>query len=62
MIAAPATPITARVAMTIHGATENAATAEAAANTAEQTTMSRRRPIRSPSAPIVIIVPPTMNP
>lgn len=62
MIAAPATPITARATMTIQGATENAAAAEASANTAEQMTISRRRPIRSPIAPMVIMVPPTMKP
>jgi hypothetical protein len=62
MIAAPATPMTARVTMIIQGATENAATAEATANTAAHRTISRRRPIRSPIVPIVIMVPPTMKP
>ena len=38
------------------------AIAEATAKTAEQITMRRRRPIRSPMAPMVIIVPPTMKP
>jgi len=40
----------------------NAAAAEAIANTAEQMMINRRRPIRSPTAPMVIMLPPTMNP
>jgi hypothetical protein len=51
--AAPATPSSARPAMSISGLVENAATTEATPNTAAPMNNSFRRPIRSPTVPIV---------
>ena len=51
---APAIPSSARLAMSISGVVENAARIETAPNAAAPISSSRRRPIRSPSVPIVI--------
>ena len=59
---APAMPCSARHAISISGLVENAATTETAANAAAPTISSRRRPMRSPSVPIVMRKPATMNP
>jgi hypothetical protein len=50
---APAMPSSARAAISISGVEENAANPEARAKAAAPTSNSRRRPIRSPSVPIV---------
>jgi len=59
---APATPSSARTTISISGLTEKAATTDSTANAAPPIISSRRRPIRSPSAPIVMTRPATMNP
>jgi hypothetical protein len=59
---APATPSSARVTISISGLAANAATTDAAANAAAPASSSLRRPIRSPSVPIVMTRPATMNP
>jgi len=59
---APATPSSARVAMSISGVVENAASTDVTPNAAAPTSRSRRRPIRSPRLPIVISDPAIMNP
>jgi hypothetical protein len=59
---APATPRRARAAISISGLDENAATTEAAPNAVAPIRSSRRRPIRSPSVPIVIRKPATTKP
>ena len=59
---APATPCSALAAISISGLVENAASTETAANAAAPIIRSRRRPMRSPSVPIVIRKPATMNP
>jgi hypothetical protein len=59
---APAIPSTAREAISISGLDENAARTEAAPNAAAPINSSRRRPMRSPSVPIVIRKPATRNP
>jgi hypothetical protein len=59
---APATPSSAREAISISGLDENAATTDEAPNAAAPVSSSRRRPIRSPSVPIVIRKPATMKP
>jgi hypothetical protein len=59
---APAMPSTARIAISIAALVENAASTEATPNAAAPIKSSRRRPIRSPSVPIVINKPATMNP
>ena len=51
---APATPSSARAAISIGALVEKAASTEAAPNAAAPIISSRRRPIRSPSVPIVI--------
>ena len=61
-IAAPAIPSTARAPISMPGLTEYAATIEATPKTAAAVSSSRRRPIRSPRLPMVIIRPATMNP
>ena len=61
MSVAPATPRSARAAISISGLVENAASSEAAPNAAAPISSSRRRPTRSPSAPIVISEPATRN-
>ena len=59
---APATPSSARVAISISALVENAATTDATPNAAAPISSSRRRPIRSPSVPIVISDPATRKP
>ena len=59
---APATPSSARVAISISALVENAARIEAAPKVAAPISSSLRRPIRSPSVPMVISSPATMNP
>ena len=59
---APAIPIRARAAISISGLTENAASSEATPNSAPPISSSRRRPIRSPSEPMVISSPAIMKP
>ena len=51
---APATPSTARAAISIPALAEKAASTEATPNAAAPASSSRRRPIRSPRAPMVI--------
>jgi hypothetical protein len=59
---APASPSSARVTMSISALVENAATTEAMPNAAAPIRSSRRRPIRSPSVPMVMSDPATRNP
>jgi hypothetical protein len=59
---APAIPRSARAAISISGLVENAVSTEAAAKPAAPMSKRRRRPIRSPSVPIVMRAPATMNP
>ncbi len=59
---APAIPSAAREAISISGLDENAATTEAAPNAAAPVSSSRRRPMRSPSVPIVMRNPATRKP
>ena len=59
---APATPSRARVAISISALVEKAASTEATPNAAAPISSSRRRPIRSPSVPMVISEPATRNP
>ena len=59
---APATPSRARVAMSISALVEKAASTEATPNAAAPISSSRRRPIRSPSVPMVISEPATRKP
>ena len=59
---APATPSRARAAISVSGVVENAASTEAAPNAAAPISRSLRRPIRSPSVPIVIRKPATRKP
>ena len=59
---APATPSRARAAISISAETLKAATAEAAPKAAEPIISSRRRPLRSPSDPMVTSKPAIMNP
>lgn len=59
---APAMPSSARATISISGLTARAAATDAAANAAAPAISSRRRPIRSPSVPIVMTRPATMNP
>ena len=59
---APATPSTARVAISIAGLVEKAASAEATAKAKPPIMSSRRRPIRSPSVPIVMSEPAMRKP
>jgi hypothetical protein len=61
-IVAPATPSKARVPISISGLDENAAATEAVPNAAAPIKSIRRRPIRSPSVPIVMSEPATMKP
>lgn len=58
---APATPSAARAAINAAGVVANAAATEAAAKAAAPISSSRRRPIRSPTAPMVINNPATRN-
>ena len=59
---APAMPSSARAAISICGLVENAASTDASANAAPPIISSRRRPMRSPSVPIVISAPATKKP
>ena len=59
---APATPRSARAKISISAVRENAATTDAAPKAAAPIIRSRRRPIRSPSVPIVMSEPATRNP
>jgi hypothetical protein len=59
---APAIPSTARLAISISGLFAYAAATDAALNSTAPVSRSFRRPIRSPSVPIVIMKPATMKP
>ena len=59
---APASPSSARLTISISALVEKAASTETAPNAAAPISSSRRRPIRSPSVPIVTSEPATMNP
>ena len=59
---APARPSTARVAISIAALVEKAASAEATPNAAAPIKSSRRRPMRSPSVPMVMSEPATKKP
>jgi hypothetical protein len=59
---APATPSRAREAISISGVDETAASTDAPPKAPAPISRSRRRPIRSPSVPIVIRRPATMKP
>ena len=59
---APAMPSSARIAISIALLVENAAIADAMANAAAPISRSLRRPMRSPSVPIVIRKPATRKP
>ncbi len=59
---APATPSSARAAISSSGVGANAATAETAAKQPAPTSSSRRRPVRSPRVPIVSSSPAMRNP
>ena len=61
-IVAPTTPMTARLAMSISELVEKAASNDASAKPAAPTSRSLRRPIRSPSVPIVMSRPATRKP
>ncbi len=61
-IVEPATPSSARAAISISGLVEYAARTEASVNPAAPASSSRRRPIRSPRVPIVTSRPATRNP
>ncbi len=59
---APATPSSARVAMSMLALVEKAASTEATPNAAAPISSSRRRPMRSPSVPMVTSRPATKKP
>jgi hypothetical protein len=59
---APAIPSSARVAISISALVENAAITEATPKAAAPIIRRRRRPIRSPSVPMVMSEPATRNP
>ncbi len=59
---APATPSTARVAISISALVENAASTDATPKAAAPISSSRRRPIRSPRVPMVISDPAIRKP
>ncbi len=61
-IVAPAMPSSARAAISMPALDASAASTDAAPNPAAPSSSSRRRPMRSPSEPIVISSPATMNP
>jgi hypothetical protein len=61
-IVAPAIPSSARETISISGLVEKAVRSEARANAAAPMSRRRRRPMRSPSVPIVIRSPATMKP
>ena len=58
---APPTPISARAAISISALVENAASTDAAPNAAAPIVRRRRRPMRSPSDPIVTSSPASTN-
>ena len=62
LVSAPARPSNARATMSISVLVENAASTETAANATAPIMSRRRRPIRSPSVPIVIKEPATRKP
>ncbi len=59
---APATPSTARAAISIAAVVENAASTEATPNALAPISRSRRRPMRSPSVPMVMSEPAIRKP
>jgi hypothetical protein len=59
---APATPSRARAAISIGALVDQAASSEVAPNAAAPIRSSRRRPMRSPSVPMVTSEPAAMNP
>ena len=59
---APAIPMRARLPMSISALTEKAASSDMAPKLAAPISSSLRRPIRSPSVPMVSSDPATMNP
>ena len=59
---APAMPSSARVAISISAEVENAASTEQAPKAAPPISSSRRRPMRSPSVPMVIRQPAIRKP
>jgi hypothetical protein len=59
---APAMPMIARLAMSISALVENAASNDASAKPPAPPSSSLRRPMRSPSVPIVMSRPATMKP
>jgi hypothetical protein len=59
---APKTPMSARLAMSISALFEDAASSDDSAKPAAPPRSSFRRPIRSPSVPMVISRPATRNP
>ncbi len=59
---APATPSSARVAISMLALVENAASTEATPNAAAPMSSRRRRPMRSPSVPMVTSRPATKKP
>jgi hypothetical protein len=59
---APATPSSARAAISIPALVEKAASTEATPNAAAPVSSSRRRPMRSPRVPVVTSSPATRNP
>jgi hypothetical protein len=61
-IVAPAIPSSARAKMSICAVRENAARRETTANVAEPIKRSFRRPMRSPSVPIIRSAPAARNP
>ena len=61
-IVAPATPSRARAAISISALLEYAAITDATPKAAAPISSNRRRPMRSPSVPIVIKEPATRNP
>ena len=61
MSVAPAMPSSARAAMSIAALVAKAASTEAHPKAAPPASSSRRRPMRSPSAPMVISAPPRRN-
>ena len=59
---APATPSRARAAINMPALVENAASTDATPNAAAPISSRRRRPMRSPSVPMVISIPATRKP
>ena len=61
-IVAPAIPSSARDAISISELVANAHSSDERPNATAPISSSRRRPMRSPSVPIVMSIPATMNP